>query len=113
MQSRGRGGGRGRDRGRAVAARQNHGIWWAKGGLGVIIEPHKHESEGISIAKGKESMLVSARHKNLVPGESVYSEKRISTDAGGEDDAEVEYRVWNPFRSKFGCWRIGWPWTRS
>ena len=39
--------------------------------------------------------------KNLVPGESVYGEKRISVE--GENDTKVEYRVWNPFRSKLAA----------
>lgn len=68
----------------------------------MIIEPHKHE--GIFIAKGKESMLVT---KNLVPGESVYGEKRISIDDGGTDGAKIEYRVWNPFRSKLAAGVLG------
>jgi len=70
----------------------------------VIIEPHKHE--GIFIAKGKESMLVT---KNLVPGESVYGEKRISVETGGEgeDSTKIEYRVWNPFRSKLAAGVLG------
>jgi rRNA 2'-O-methyltransferase fibrillarin len=77
----------------------------ARGGARVIIEPHKHE--GIFIAKGKESMLVT---KNLVPGESVYGEKRISIEAGGDDStdgAKIEYRVWNPFRSKLAAGVLG------
>jgi rRNA 2'-O-methyltransferase fibrillarin len=50
-------------------------------------------------------MLVT---KNLVPGESVYGEKRISIDVGGgEDGAKVEYRVWNPFRSKLAAGVLG------
>ena len=44
-----------------------------KGGSRVVIEPHRHE--GVFIAKGKEDALVT---KNLVPGEAVYNEKRIS-----------------------------------
>ena len=40
-----------------------------------MIEPHRHE--GVFIARGKEDMLCT---KNLVPGESVYGEKRISVD---------------------------------
>ena len=67
----------------------------------MIIEPHRHQ--GIFIAKGKESMLVT---KNLVPGESVYGEKRISID-GGEDGVKIEYRVWNPFRSKLAAGVLG------
>jgi rRNA 2'-O-methyltransferase fibrillarin len=77
----------------------------ARGGAKVIIEPHKHE--GIFIAKAKESMLVT---KNLVPGESVYGEKRISIDTAGADGAEggkIEYRVWNPFRSKLAAGVLG------
>jgi rRNA 2'-O-methyltransferase fibrillarin len=43
--------------------------------------------------------------RNSVPGESVYGEKRISVDnAGGE---KVEYRVWNPFRSKLAAAIVG------
>jgi rRNA 2'-O-methyltransferase fibrillarin len=36
--------------------------------------------------------------KSFAPGESVYNEKRITT----EDHAgnKTEYRVWNPYRSK-------------
>ncbi|KZT71341.1 Fibrillarin-domain-containing protein [Daedalea quercina L-15889] len=48
---------------------------------------------------GKDQMLVT---KNLVPGEAVYGEKRISID-GGIDGTKVEYRVWNPFRSKLAA----------
>jgi hypothetical protein len=73
----------------------------ARGGSKVIIEPHRHQ--GIFIAKGKESMLVT---KNLVPGESVYGEKRISIDSGA-DGAKIEYRVWNPFRSKLAAGVLG------
>jgi len=43
-----------------------------KGGAKVVIEPHRHA--GIFIAKGKEDALVT---RNMVPGESVYGEKRI------------------------------------
>lgn len=48
-------------------------------------------------------MLVT---KNLVPGESVYGEKRISVD-GGEEGTKIEYRVWNPFRSKLAAGVLG------
>jgi rRNA 2'-O-methyltransferase fibrillarin len=48
-------------------------------------------------------MLVT---KNLVPGESVYGEKRISVE-GGVDGTKVEYRVWNPFRSKLAAGVLG------
>jgi rRNA 2'-O-methyltransferase fibrillarin len=42
--------------------------------------------------------------KNMVPGESVYNEKRISVEVNGE---KVEYRVWNPFRSKIAASILG------
>jgi rRNA 2'-O-methyltransferase fibrillarin len=41
----------------------------------VVVEKHRHE--GVFIARGKEDALVT---KNMVPGESVYGEKRISTE---------------------------------
>ena len=34
-------------------------------------------------------------------------EERISIDARGEDGAKVEYRVWNPFRSKLTAGVLG------
>jgi len=70
-----------------------------KGGAKVIIE--KHRLEGIFIAKGKEEALVT---KNMVPGESVYGEKRIQVET---EEGKVEYRVWNPFRSKIGAAILG------
>jgi hypothetical protein len=72
-----------------------------KGGAHIVLEPQRHP--GIFIAKGKEHLLVT---KNLVPGESVYGEKRISID-GGVDGTKVEYRVWNPFRSKLAAGVLG------
>ena len=46
---------------------------------------------------------------NLVPGDGVYGEKRISiedtTQAG--DKSKIEYRVWNPFRSKLAAAVLG------
>ena len=41
----------------------------------VVVEKHRHE--GIFVARGKEDALVT---KNMVVGESVYGEKRISVD---------------------------------
>ncbi|KAI4378155.1 hypothetical protein MLD38_015677 [Melastoma candidum] len=90
---RGRGSGRGAGRGRG-------GRGGMKGGSKVIVEPHRHE--GVFVAKGKEDALVT---KNMVPGESVYNEKRISVQ--NEDGSKVEYRVWNPFRSKLAAAILG------
>jgi len=70
-----------------------------KGGAKVLIEEHRHS--GIYIARGKEDALVT---KNMVPGESVYGEKRVSVEQDGE---KIEYRVWNPFRSKLAASVLG------
>jgi rRNA 2'-O-methyltransferase fibrillarin len=78
----------------------------ARGGARVIIEPHRHE--GVFIARGKEDLLVT---KNLTPGESVYGEKRVSVDVPSKEAdqpaTKVEYRVWNPFRSKLAAGILG------
>jgi len=71
-----------------------------KGGSKVIVVPHKHD--GVFIAKAKEDALCT---KNMVPGESVYGEKRVSVQ--NEDGTKVEYRVWNPFRSKLAAAVLG------
>ncbi|KAJ9679493.1 hypothetical protein PVL29_021425 [Vitis rotundifolia] len=93
-----RGGGRGgRGGGRGRGGRGGGGM---KGGSRVVVEPHRHE--GVFIAKGKEDALVT---KNMVPGEAVYNEKRISVQ--NEDGSKIEYRVWNPFRSKLAAAILG------
>ena len=46
-----------------------------KGGQKVIVEQHRHA--GVFVARGKEDALVTL---NLVPGDDVYGEKRISVD---------------------------------
>jgi hypothetical protein len=62
------------------------------------VEPHRHE--GVFVARGKEDALVTL---NSTPGVAVYGEKRISVEGPPGPDGnttKVEYRVWNPFRSK-------------
>jgi len=71
-----------------------------RGGARVVVEPHRHE--GVFVARGKEDALVTL---NSVPGESVYGEKRISID--DDKGTKVEYRVWNPFRSKVAAAILG------
>jgi len=68
----------------------------------VIVEPHDR-FPGVYILRGKDDALLT---KNMVPGESVYNEKRVSVDdpATGE---KTEYRVWNPFRSKLAAAIVG------
>lgn len=80
----GRGGGRGRGRG---------GRGGARGGAKVVIE--RHRIEGAFIGKtAKDDLLLT---KNMDPGHAVYGEKLIKVEDG---EQKVEYRVWNPFRSK-------------
>lgn len=79
-----------------------------KGGAKVVVEPHRHE--GIFVARGKEDALVTL---NSTPGVAVYGEKRISVEVPpvpGSDNSnptKVEYRVWNPFRSKLAAAVLG------
>lgn len=74
----------------------------------------KHRHGGVFIARGKEDLLVT---QNLTPGEAVYGEKRIVIDEPGNEKqangdgpappTKVEYRVWNPFRSKLAAGILG------
>jgi len=76
-----------------------------KGGAKVIIEAHRHE--GVFIARGKEDALVTL---NSTPGKDVYGEKRIQVDGPPAADGtttKLEYRVWNPFRSKLAAAILG------
>ncbi|KAK1350990.1 fibrillarin-like rRNA/tRNA 2'-O-methyltransferase [Hamiltosporidium tvaerminnensis] len=62
----------------------------------VIIVPHER-FPGVFVSKGKEDALVT---RNMNVGFSVYNEKRISVT---ENDQKIEYRSWNPFRSKLAA----------
>lgn len=70
-----------------------------RGGKAVTVEPHRHL--GVFIARGKEDALCT---KNMVPGEAVYGEKRIPIEEG---EVKIEYRAWNPFRSKLAAAILG------
>ncbi|OHS99314.1 rRNA 2'-O-methyltransferase fibrillarin [Tritrichomonas foetus] len=89
---RGRDGGRGGNRGGRGGAR---GLGF-KAGARTAIEPHRFP--GVFILKSKGDMLVT---RNLIPGKSVYGEKLVPVDGG--NDGPVEYREWNPYRSKIGA----------
>jgi len=93
----GRGGGRGRGGRGGGGGRGGRG--GMRGGSKVYVEKHRHA--GIFIAHGKEDALVT---RNMVPGESVYGEKRMPV---GEGEEKIEYRVWNPFRSKIAAAILG------
>jgi rRNA 2'-O-methyltransferase fibrillarin len=62
------------------------------------------------VARGKEDALCT---RNMTPGESVYGEKRISVDQvtnnedGTTTTTKIEYRIWNPFRSKLAAGILG------
>ncbi|KAM9225885.1 rRNA 2'-O-methyltransferase fibrillarin [Dugong dugon] len=98
----GGGGGRGGGGGFQSGGSRGRGRGGKRGnqsGKNVMVEPHRHE--GVFICRGKEDALVT---KNLVPGESVYGEKRVSISEG---DDKIEYRAWNPFRSKLAAAILG------
>ncbi|GJN67270.1 rRNA methyltransferase NOP1 [Purpureocillium lilacinum] len=73
-----------------------------KGGAKVIVEPHRHP--GVFVVRGGKEDGIATR--NMAPSESVYGEKRIQHDEtiqnedGTTTTTKVEYRMWNPFRSK-------------
>ena len=71
-------------------------------GAQVIVEPHE-KFPGVYVVRGKEDALAT---KNLTPGESVYNEKRVAVQQPGEEE-KVEYRTWNPFRSKIAAAIVG------
>ena len=66
-----------------------------RGAKKVSVQPFLHK--GIFLMEGDTSAILT---KSLFPGESVYNEKRISVE---ENNVKVEYRVWNPYRSKIGA----------
>ncbi|KAG0515980.1 hypothetical protein BDA96_10G324100 [Sorghum bicolor] len=86
-------------RGRAPAGSRRGG-GGMRGGSNVVVDPHKHK--GVFVARAKEDALCT---RNMNPGESVYGEKRVSVQK--EDGTKVEYRVWNPFRSKLAAAVLG------
>ncbi|EGR33332.1 hypothetical protein IMG5_056040 [Ichthyophthirius multifiliis] len=74
-----------------------------KGGMGrgaktIIV---KHRLPGVFVCKGVQEALVT---RNFYPGESVYNEKRVSVE---ENSEKIEYRVWNPYRSKIAAAIVG------
>lgn len=92
-------GGRGRGAPRGRGGDRGRGRGGMRGGKTVVVEPHRHE--GVYIARGKEDVLATL---NMVPGESVYGEKRMSIEEG---ENKLEYRAWNPFRSKLAAAILG------
>lgn len=80
----------------------------------MTVQPHRHP--GVFLARGgKDDMLVTL---NMTPGKTVYGEKTVKVDAAegsgaasgageGGDAGKVEYRAWNPFRSKLAAAIVG------
>ena len=93
--------GRGNDRGRGGprGGRGRGGPGGMRGGSRVIVEPHRFP--GVFLARGREDALVT---KSFAPGISVYGEKVIKIQEG-ED--KIEYRIWNPYRSKIAAAILG------
>ncbi|XP_045407170.1 rRNA/tRNA 2'-O-methyltransferase fibrillarin-like protein 1 [Lemur catta] len=91
----GGGGGGGARRGGAAKSKSRR----RKGVIAVSVEPHRHE--GVFIYRGAEDALVTL---NMVPGLSVYGERRVTVTEGG---VKQEYRTWNPFRSKLAAAILG------
>ncbi|CAE7843372.1 Fib, partial [Symbiodinium sp. KB8] len=58
--------------------------------------------EGVFIARGKEDALVTL---NMNPGKQVYGEKLVKDPNNAGE--KIEYRVWNPFRSKLAASILG------
>lgn len=65
-------------------------------GKGMVIKPHPL-FEGVFVGRGKEDVLLT---RNMIPGSSVYGEKRISVST---PDKKIEYRLWNCYRSKLAA----------
>jgi len=63
-----------------------------RGGARVTVIPHRHP--GVFVAKGKDDAICT---RNFDTGVSVYGEKRVAVEEG---ETKIEYRIWNPFRSK-------------
>eukprot|EP00731_Ephydatia_muelleri_P009546 Em0005g132a len=76
-----------------------------RGGKQVSLSPSSRRSFHCNV--GKEDALVT---KNMIPGDSVYGEKRIAIETVQQTQNEklkIEYRVWNPFRSKLAAAILG------
>ena len=68
----------------------------------------KHSSGHVKLNASKAAhrccmCITSAFADCQVPGESVYGEKRVSVESGTTEGEKIEYRVWNPFRSKLAA----------
>ncbi|EAN78156.1 fibrillarin [Trypanosoma brucei brucei TREU927] len=95
----GRGGGRGGNAGPHGRGGRGGGGRGGGAGAKVVVEPHLLHP-GVFISKGKADSLCTL---NMVPGVSVYGEKRVEVGATQSGDEKKEYRLWNPYRSKLAA----------
>nr|AAF71690.1 fibrillarin [Trypanosoma brucei rhodesiense] len=95
----GRGGGRGGNAGPRGRGGRGGGGRGGGAGAKVVVEPHLLHP-GVFISKGKADSLCTL---NMVPGVSVYGEKRVEVGATQSGDEKKEYRLWNPYRSKLAA----------
>lgn len=75
-------------------------------GAKTVVLPFEAENKrfgGVFIVKGKSDSIAT---RNMVPGESVYGEKRVEVVDGQSGD-KLEYRLWSVFRSKLGAAIVG------
>lgn len=64
-----------------------------------MIEPFLFD--GVYLIKGAKDAIATI---SMCQGESVYGEKRVAAEKNGE---KIEYRQWNPYRSKIGAGIVG------
>ncbi|KAL6537590.1 hypothetical protein OROMI_026124 [Orobanche minor] len=62
----------------------------------VVVVPHKFQGLFITKGLGQKDVICT---RNLVPGKVLHGDKLISVQTE-DDKTEVEYRVWNPPKSK-------------
>nr|CCC93873.1 putative fibrillarin [Trypanosoma congolense IL3000] len=91
--------GMGRGGGRGAGGPRGRGGRGGGTGTKVVVEPHLLHP-GVFISKGKADSLCTL---NMVPGVSVYGEKRVEVGATQNSDEKKEYRLWNPYRSKLAA----------
>jgi rRNA 2'-O-methyltransferase fibrillarin len=101
----GKGGGKGKGKGKGGGKGKGKGKGKGAASTAPVVENFWNYA-GIYKAVGLKSDSIMT--KNMVPGVSVYGEKRITAEI---DEVKVEYRVWNPFRSKLGAFLLAKPAT--
>ena len=88
---------RGNDRGRGRGAPRGGSRGGSSRGGPPKVTADKFKFPGVFKIQSKGNLLVT---QNLVPGKNVYKEKLIKVDG---QNGPIEYREWNPYRSKIGA----------